>query len=142
MAGQVDDAGTGKAIELNLDGCLWRARGGIRPGKAVLSRGQLSDGVHAVLETMREPSLLGEGKTDEDRNPNESTEEHCHVSFMRGELTVTYGADELFLPCFIKKHLKREPRWEKELLMDTAKIQSRGRGLQLALFMAGIGTFT
>jgi hypothetical protein len=79
MAGQVDDAGTGKAIELNLDRCLWLERGGIRPGKAILSRSQLSDGIHAVLETMREPSLLGEGKTDEDRNLNESTEEHCRV---------------------------------------------------------------
>lgn len=110
MAGQVDDAGTGKAIELNLDGCLWRTRGGIRPGKAVLSGSQLSDGVHAVLGTMQEPSLLGEGKTDEDRNPNESTEEHCQVFFTRGELIVTYGADELFLPRFIRKHLKRDPR--------------------------------
>ena len=62
MAGQADDAGTGKAIELNLDGCLWRARGGIRPDKAVLSRSQLSDGVHAVLKTMREPSLVGAGE--------------------------------------------------------------------------------
>jgi hypothetical protein len=76
MAGQVDDAGTGKAIELNLDGCLWLERGSIRPGKAALSRSQLSDGIHAVL---REPSLLGEGKTDEDRNLNESTEEHCRA---------------------------------------------------------------
>lgn len=30
---------------------------------------------------------------------------------MRGELTVTYGTDEL--PRFIKKHLKRDPRGEK-----------------------------
>jgi hypothetical protein len=62
---------------------------------------------------------------------------------VRGKLTVTYGADKLFPSALYKEASETgSSMGEGAINGHRQDLEPREGGLQLALFMAGIGTFT